>query len=86
MRISITICPKCVKSLLVSTTINPVTQVAEVEVNRASQYDNDPEFVLAWGSQRSIEPVKIAKAKLNKTILGGELKRNVLCFNELIYP
>jgi hypothetical protein len=54
----------------VSTTINPVTQIAEVEVNRASIKLIFPETVLK-GSIRRKAPKKMAAAKLMASTWAG---------------
>jgi hypothetical protein len=71
IRRRITIWPNNEKSFPVSFTTRPVTQVAEVAVNRASVYavllpDDD-----AKGSHRTREPNRIAVKKLIATIFGG---------------
>jgi hypothetical protein len=63
MRVRITTCPKGVKYVAVSWTIRPVTQMADVAVNRASKKDICPVFVLK-GRRRRIVPVTIAPIKL----------------------
>jgi hypothetical protein len=55
--------PTIVKYVAVSTTMSPVTQMAEVEVKRASTKEIRPETVQT-GSMRSRAPKKMAAAKL----------------------
>jgi hypothetical protein len=60
-----------VKYVAVSWTIRPVTQIAEVEVKRASIRDIWPDFVLK-GRRRSTAPAKIAIKKLMARTWAGE--------------
>ncbi len=56
------VCPNKVKCVPVSTTINPVTQTALVEVNKASRYE-----ISSWvalGKINKSEPIKIITKKL----------------------
>jgi ribosomal protein L31E len=57
-------CPKEVKSTGVSLTISPVTQTAEVEVNKASMNLNSP--LWAKGRESKMAPIRIKIIKLNK--------------------
>ena len=64
MSARMTIWPNGLKWVPVSTTVNPVTQVALVAVNSASTKDND--FPTEAGGNISINvPVRIAPAKLS---------------------
>ena len=63
IRLKMTICPVRVKVVPVSTTVSPVTQTADVAVKRASMNARLPPVVL-WGSIKTIEPARIAPAKL----------------------
>ena len=63
MSISRTICPKREKDVPVSTATRPVTQTAEVEVNRAL---NQPMLSPSWdakGRDRSTAPIRISSRK-----------------------
>ncbi|SLM32618.1 conserved hypothetical protein [Desulfamplus magnetovallimortis] len=53
-----------------STTTNPVTQTAEVDVNSASIHDNIPVFTETGNLSRNI-PKKMAAIKLDKTRAAG---------------
>jgi len=64
-RIRITNCPKVEKSFPVSSTINPVTQVAEVEVKRALMKPILFSVLEATGRLRSIVPTAIAERNPN---------------------
>jgi hypothetical protein len=64
-RIRITNCPKAEKSLPVSNTINPVTQVAEVAVKRALIKPILFAVLEAEGRLRSIVPTAIAERNPN---------------------
>lgn len=55
----------------VSTTIRPVTQTAEVAVNKASIVGIHPEAVVENGKERRIVPIIITLKKLNAIILGA---------------
>ena len=62
IKTKITIWPNNVKSCPVSSTVNPVTQIAEVDVNNASITLTPPD-VLLNGNSSSIAPTIIAAAK-----------------------
>jgi len=64
-RIRITNCPKVEKSFPVSSTINPVTQVAEVAVKRALMKPILFPMLEAAGRLRSIVPTAIAERNPN---------------------
>ena len=49
----------CVKYVMVSTLINPVTQVALVAVNKASAHGMPPSKVVIWGMLNSHVPAAI---------------------------
>ena len=63
IRSMITTWPKVLQYVAVSTTMRPVTQTAEVDVNAAVRKDAPPSSVVATGSIRSAEPTRIATAK-----------------------
>ncbi|MGZ0788063.1 hypothetical protein ACXM5X_34600, partial [Pseudomonas saponiphila] len=66
---AMTICPKGVKTVPVSTTTSPVTVTAEVAVNRlCSQVIDDS---VAIGSLSKQVPKMINNAKLTLRIMGG---------------
>ncbi len=65
MRIKITICPKSVKWLPMSTTLSPVTQVALVAVNRESMKEVFWPETEAVGIIKSTAPNTITSAKLS---------------------
>ena len=71
-RIRITNCPKVEKSFPVSSTINPVTQVAEVEVKRALMKPMLFPVLEAAGRLRSIVPKLIATKNPNTNTWGGD--------------
>ena len=71
-RIRITNCPKVEKSFPVSNTINPVTQVAEVAVNRALMKPMLSPVLEAAGRLRNIVPTAIAERKPNANTCGGD--------------
>ena len=54
----------------VSTTMSPVTHVAEVAVNSESVKDSG-DFVDAWGKESKIQPIKIAPRKLRRMVREG---------------
>jgi hypothetical protein len=64
----------------VSTTTNPVTQVAEVAVNNASMNRGDCPEAVAKGIISSEAPINIIAAKPSTRILGGDdvANRNIL--------
>jgi hypothetical protein len=70
IRTKMTICPKSVKRVAVSATTSPVTQMAEVDVKRASIKERRPE-TLQKGSIRSKVPTRMAPAKLMARICAG---------------
>ncbi|GAH93532.1 unnamed protein product, partial [marine sediment metagenome] len=72
-RIRITNCPKAEKSLPVSNTINPVTQVAEVEVKRALIKPILFAVLEAEGRLRRIVPIVITTKNPNTNTLGSLL-------------
>jgi len=63
-------CPKGVKEVAVSWTVNPVTHIPEVEVNRASTKDNCFEWVLKGKVNRTV-PKRIALIKLMANTWAG---------------
>ena len=69
MSVRITICPNLVNFVAVSTTINPVTHTAEVEVKRQSTHDIG--VTVAKGSFNRHVPIKIARRKLKTVSLKG---------------
>jgi len=70
MRARITTWPKVVNRDPVSTTMSPVTQVAEVAVNSESVKDSG-DSVEAWGKESKIQPTVMAPKKLRITIREG---------------
>jgi hypothetical protein len=74
MRARITDWPKPLNAVAVSTTTRPVTQTAEVAVNRASMKAMRPPRALA-GSQRSTPPARTARKKLRARARAGRKKR-----------
>ena len=66
----ITTCPKLVKYVPVSTTVRPVTQVADVMVKSASMKPIEPP-VVACGSINTNVAARIYAAKLNARIFSG---------------
>ena len=62
--------PKPLNAVAVSTTTRPVTQTAEVDVNRASMKEMRPPRALA-GSQRSTPPTRTARKKLRARTRAG---------------
>ncbi len=62
-------CPQNVKWVAVSTTINPVTQTALVEVKRASTHDNG--WFSASGSFKRQVPAAISSKKLDMNSWAG---------------
>ena len=68
IKIKIIICPKCVNFVPVSTTVKPVTHVAEVAVNSESINDRRLPFT-AWGSISKTVPTNIIVKKLKTKIL-----------------
>jgi len=75
----ITICPKVVKYVPVSTTTRPVTQTADVAVKRASTNESDSTPALAAGNINNTAPIKIKAKKVSATNLYV-----VRCCNNLI--
>ena len=67
-----TSCPKKLKCREVSTTISPVTQVAEVAVNRASKKGVNSPLREERGRQRSSPPTVMTSRKLATMIWVGE--------------
>lgn len=65
-------CPKAEKASPVSSTINPVTQVAEVAVKRALIKPILFPVLEAAGRLRSIAPIKITIRKPNNNTCGGD--------------
>ena len=61
--------PKNVKSVAVSSVVNPVTQTAEVEVKKASVIEMP--FVLAEGSKSKHPPIIMIKIKLDRNKSDG---------------
>jgi hypothetical protein len=85
-------CPTVDRSLPVSRTTRPVTQTAEVDVNRASTKWRFP-LAPEKGKQRRIPPARITETKLSTKILVGErcLEKKFLTFAGIplsmnIYP
>jgi hypothetical protein len=70
MRARMTAWPKPLKAVAVSTTTRPVTQTAEVAVNRASTKAIRPPRALA-GSQRRTPPARMARTKLRARARAG---------------
>jgi len=77
IRIIITVFPKIVNEVPVSSTTSPVTQVAEVEVNNASINSTEFPLVLEMGNISSKAPIRIIDAKPSTSICGGESFRNL---------
>jgi hypothetical protein len=71
-RIRITNCPKIEKSLPVSSTINPVTQVAEVAVKRALIKPILFAVLEAEGRLRRIVPIVITTKNPDTNTRGGD--------------
>ena len=71
MQIKIINFPKKDQVSLVFPITSPVTQDAELEVNRAFTKPTDFPFALAKGRFKSKAPIKIRKAKLTPKIRGG---------------
>jgi len=71
-RIRITNCPKVEKSFPVSSTINPVTQVAEVAVKRALIKPTLFPVLEAAGILRRIAPIIITVRNPNNNTCGGD--------------
>ena len=72
MSIRIINCPKVEKSFGVSSTINPVTQVAEVAVKRALMKPILFPTLEATGRLRSMAPIIITIRNPNNNTCGGE--------------
>ena len=72
-RIRITNCPKIEKSLPVSSTINPVTQVAEVAVKRALIKPMLLAVPEAEGRLRRIVPIVITTKNPDTNTCGGDI-------------
>ncbi len=70
MSARMTVCPKPLKAVAVSTTTRPVTQTAEVAVNRASTKPMRPPRALG-GSQSRTPPMKMAGRKLRARTRAG---------------
>jgi len=70
IRTIITRCPKVVQWVAVSTTTNPVIQVAEVAVKSAVIKSTCPSRT-AQGVERSRVPIRIRAAKLTTNNRGG---------------
>jgi len=70
IRHKITIFPKVVKKEPVSTTVSPVTQTAEVAVNKASIKDIEPVSVAHVVCSNAV-PIIIIMIKLNKIVKDG---------------
>jgi hypothetical protein len=71
MRMRIIVFPKTVKPCGVLLTISPVTQVAEVAVNRASTKEMGFVLGVETGSISRAVPVRIVKAKLKTRATAG---------------
>jgi len=69
--VRIIICPNKVKCIPVSYTINPVTQVAEVEVNTAPSKEVSLPAEVAAGSMSRRDPMNIVRKKVIITNTGG---------------
>ena len=67
--------PLCVKKVSASSIISPVTQVALVEVKRASKKGMPPEFTVISGSMSRPVPARMRKRKLLMNRVAG-WKRN----------
>ena len=65
--------PKNDQVSLVFATTNPVTQEAELEVNRALTKPTDLPLALARGRVNNRAPIKMRQAKLTPKIRGGFL-------------
>ena len=86
IRMSKTICPKREKWCPVSTTMSPVTQVAEVAVKRAFSTEVFPPGAVDRGKRRNKVPIAMIVKKVATTVKGGErrekedslIKRGVL--------
>lgn len=63
--------PKNEKAVPVSKTINPVTQVAEVEVNKASRTPMECPVEEEMGKARKVVPRSMIRAKLIKITFAG---------------
>ena len=79
-------CPNGLKVVPVSTTVRPVTQTADVEVNRASTNPSRP-MVDAWGSISKQIPVKMRNANPKIVVQAGD-RSNVfnICMIAILYP
>jgi hypothetical protein len=62
----------------VSTTTNPVTQVADVAVKNASNPSNPFPFWVAIGKLSKKLPMRIITAKPNTSIFGGVIRKRLL--------
>ena len=69
IKLKIMVCPSKVKSLAVSSTINPVTHTALVDVNKASV--KEIPAVVAFGSNNKNAPIKIMAKKLPTKTMAG---------------
>ena len=74
-----TVCPFWVKYVAVSTTIKPVTQLALMEVNRASKNGIYSICDVISGIINKPVPIKIRKINEEMSILGGLIFNNVKC-------
>lgn len=72
------ILPNVVNAVAVSTTINPVTHTALVDVNKASRKEIG--WICALGSINNPEPIMMINKKLNTNSKAGGM------FKELITP
>jgi hypothetical protein len=72
------------RSFPVSTTVSPVTQTAEVDVNNASTKRRFP-LVAEKGNHKTIAPVKMTAIKLRTKSLVGDrcLEKNVLVLRNI---
>ena len=71
----ITACPNTDQWVAVSYTIRPVTQTAEVEVNRQSRKGVTVPALLEMGSISTTAPARITSAKPDRMICADESRR-----------
>jgi hypothetical protein len=76
-----TICPKRLQVVAVSTTTNPVTQVAEVAVNKAFRKPMLSPLCTAKGSVSRRLPARIVKKKLKVISLAGLVETLLIAFD-----